>query len=114
MTVYRQGEVRIEPIATIPDCTSRPITAKCGVIIVGESESHHHHVLDADGVTVTERTSGVPEGMRILYAIVEQPTTLRQTTGNPHDEHLIAPGTYAIHIKREYNPFIEQARMVAD
>lgn len=114
MTVYRQGEVRIEPIATIPACTSKPIMAKGGAIIVGESESHHHHVLDADGVTVIERTSGVPEGMRILYAIVERPTKLRQTAGNPHGEHEIAPGTYAIHIKREFNPFLEQARMVAD
>lgn len=114
MTTIRQGEVRFSPIATIPDCTTKPIPAKDGVIVVGESESHHHHVLEADGVTVLERTDKVPEGMKILYAIVENPTCLRQTGGNPHGKHEIGPGTYEVRIKREYNPFVEQARRVAD
>ena len=114
MTIVRQGEVRMEPIKEIPECGLRQIEAKNGVIIVGESESHHNHVLDADGVTVMERTTDVPRGMRILYAIVEKPTRLRQTAGNPHGAHTIEPGKYEIPIKREFNPFTEQARMVAD
>lgn len=114
MTIIRQGEVRMQPIAAIPSCDTRPITAKGGAIIVGESESHHHHVLDADGVMVMERTSDVPEGMRILYAIVEAPTRLRQTAGNPHGAHDVPAGLYEISIKREFNPFLEQARQVAD
>jgi hypothetical protein len=114
MTIVRQGEVRMEPIEKLPECEMRRIEPKNGVIIVGESESHHHHVLDADGVTVMERTSGLPRGMRMLYAIVEKQTILRQTAGNPHGAHVIEPGTYEIPIKREFNPFTEQARMVAD
>lgn len=114
MTIVRQGEVRMQPIAELPDCETSPVAPKNGVIIVGESESHHHHVLDAEGVTVMERVSNVPAGMRILYAIVEKPTQLRQTAGNPHGAHTIAPGTYVIPIKREFNPFLEQARRVAD
>lgn len=114
MSIFRQGEVRMEPIDRIPDCQTKIIEPKSGMIIVGESESHHHHVLEADGVTVMERTSGVPSGMRILYAIVEKETKLRQTAGNPHGAHVIAPGMYEIPIKREFNPFTEQARRVAD
>lgn len=114
MTIVRQGEVRMEPIASIPECELRPVDEKNGVIIVGESESHHNHVLDADGVKVMERVSNVPSGMKILYAIVEKPTTLRQTAGNPHGAHVIEPGTYEIPIKREFNPFTEMARRVAD
>lgn len=114
MTIVRQGEVRMEPIESIPECELRPVEAKNGVVVVGKSESHHDHVLDADGVTVMERVSGVPEGMRILYAIIEKPTKLRQTAGNPHGAHIIPVGTYEIPIKREFNPFAEQARMVAD
>lgn len=114
MTIVRQGEVRMEPIAEIPNCETRRIEPVNGVLIVGESESHHHHVLDAEGVTVLERTSGVPRGMRILYAIVEKRTTLRQTAGNPHGAHVIEPGKYEIPIKREFNPFTEMARRVAD
>lgn len=115
MTIIRQGEVRMQPIAEIPDgCELKEIKPSNGVIIVGESESHHHHVLDADGVVVMERVSGVPSGMRILYAIVEKTTTLHQTAGNPHGAHVIEPGKYEIPIKREFNPFTEQASMVAD
>lgn len=114
MPIIRQGEVRIEPVAAIPSVATREVPPVNGAIIVGESESHHHHVLDAPGVTVLERTQNVPAGMRILYAIVEQATTLRQTAGNPHGAHRIDPGTYQISIKREYNPFLEQARRVAD
>lgn len=114
MTIIRQGEVRMQPITSIPECTTKPIAAKGGVVVVGESESHHHHVLDAAGVTVLERTDRLPEGMRILYAIVDNPTKLRQTAGNPHGDHDIAPGIYEVAIKREFNPFLEQARRVAD
>lgn len=114
MSIVRQGEVRMEPIEKIPECELRRVDPINGAIIVGESESHHHHVLDADGVTVMERISGVPRGMRILYAIVEKRTSLRQTAGNPHGSHVIEPGTYEIPIKREFNPFTEQARRVAD
>lgn len=114
MTIIRQGEVRMQPIASIPECSTRPMDAKNGVLIVGESESRHHHVLDAAGVTVLERTDRLPEGMRILYALVERPTTLRQTAGNPHGDHDIAPGLYEVTIKREFNPFLNQARRVED
>lgn len=114
MSIIRQGEVRMEPIKEIPNCELKRIEPTNGVIIVGESESHHHHVLGADGVMVMERTSDLPQGMRILYAIVEKQTTLRQTAGNPHGSHVIEPGKYEIPIKREFNPFLEQARMVAD
>lgn len=113
--IIRQGEVRVQPIAAIPAYEMRRVNAKDGVIIVGESESHHYHVLDADGVTVMERVdSKVPAGMRILYAIVEKATKLHQTAANPHTAHDIAPGIYEIPIKREFNPFTEQARRVAD
>lgn len=114
MTIIRQGEVRIHPIVKMPNCEMREVKPQNGVIVVGESESRHHHVLDADGVTVMERTAGVPSGMRILYAIVEKQTMLRQTAGNPHGSHVIEPGMYEIPIKREFNPFTEQARMVSD
>jgi hypothetical protein len=109
----RQGEVRFVPVDDFGTHETRAIEASNGVVIVGESESHHHHVIDADGVTVLERVDA-PAGMRILHAIVERPTTLRQTAGNPHGAHAIPPGKYEIRIKREFNPFSDMARRVAD
>ena len=109
----RQGEVRMIPVEDFGDHEVKPRDPKNGVIIVGESESHHHHVLDAEGVTVMERIKA-PAGMTILHAIVEKPTRLRQTADRPHGDHIINPGKYVICIKREFNPFAEQARRVAD
>lgn len=114
MTIVRQGEVRMELINKIPTCEMKRIYSKNGVIIVGESENHHHHILDGDGLIVMERTNDIPRGMKILYAIVEKQTTLRQTAGNPHGCHIISPGKYEITIKREFNPFTEEARRVDD
>ncbi len=113
MTVIRQGEVRMSRVEAFSDQETRPIAPVNGAIIVGESESHHHHVLDADGVIVEERLNA-PQGMRILHAIVKKPTVLRQTAGNPHGAHVVAPGLYEIRIKREFNPFADQARRVRD
>lgn len=109
----RQGEVRFIPVDDFGNHETRPVEAKNGMIVVGESESHHHHVLDANGVIVLERIK-TPAGMRILHAIVEKPTKLHQTAGNPHGSHKVPPGKYEIRIKREFNPFAEQARRVAD
>lgn len=114
MNIIRQGEVRMMPVKAFPKHSTVAVEAINGAFIVGESESHHHHVLDAEGVIVRERTENVPAGMRILEAIASNPTTLRQTAGNPHGSHVVPPGMYEIRIKREFNPFTEQARRVAD
>jgi hypothetical protein len=115
MSIIRQGEVRMSPLSSIPACAMSKISATNGAIIVGESESHHHHVIRDNGaVDVMERTDNVQDGMKILYAIVKDPTVLEQTAGNPHAAHPIPSGNYEIRIKREFNPFLEQARRVAD
>lgn len=86
-----------------------------GLFVIGHSETGHHHVLDrADGVTVNvlERA---PEGMRILRAILEEPTRLIHQ--RPHDTHEtidLAPGEYEFRIAREFDHYAELARQSAD
>ena len=83
-----------------------------GGYIVGHSESGHNHILeDRDGVAVMERTL---DGMKVLYAILENPTKLKQSAGAPHKEQVVEPGEYIITNNQEYDPFSEQARRVAD
>jgi hypothetical protein len=82
-----------------------------GAYIVGHSESGHNHVLEADGVLVMERTLN---GMKVLHAILEKPVSLKQSAGTPHKEQVVEPGEYFITNNVEYNPFLEQARRVAD
>lgn len=79
--------------------------------IVGHSESGHNHILDRGDAVVKER---VVDGMKVLYALLKQPTSLRQLSGSPHAEQTVLPGEYLITNNVEYNPFTEQARRVAD
>lgn len=82
-----------------------------GSYIVGHSESGHNHILEAHGVTVMEHTSN---GMRMLHAILLNPVALKQSAGAPHKQQTVEPGEYFITNNVEYNPFLEQARRVAD
>lgn len=107
------GEVnffRIEGGA--PDITGfTPVTPINGAYIVGHSESGHNHVLEADGVKVMEQ---IVDGMKVLYAILKDPKSLKQSAGTPHKKQTVEPGEYFITNNVEYNPFMEQARRVAD
>jgi hypothetical protein len=61
-----------------------------------------------------ERTDNVPEGMQIIYALLDAPASLVQDAPVPHGGYDLAPGAYCFKISREYDPFAEQARRVAD
>lgn len=112
--IGQQGEVRIVKIDALPEgMETAPAERIEAGWIISHSESGNHHVL-TDG-DVMERTDKVPTGMRILYAAVEQATTLRQDAGGtPHEAFNLEPGFYEFRISREYDPFREQARRVAD
>ena len=111
--IGQQGEVRIIKLARKPrrsDCF--PVAAEARGTIISHSESGHHHILT--GGDVLERTKDVPSGMRILYAILKEPARLEQTAPGAHGAFDLAPGVYEFRISREYHPFAEQARLVAD
>jgi hypothetical protein len=61
-----------------------------------------------------ERTSKVPAGMQILYAILKDPAALIQDAQVPHEGYDLLPGIYELRISREFDPFAEEARRVAD
>lgn len=116
MNTFAQGEIYARKITDLPEGLA-PFKEKtaAGEWIIAHSESGNHHVINGDGVTVMERTKDVPVGMRILYAIVDAPTQLRQDAGgNPHEPHDLDAGVYEMRIAREYDPFTAQARQVAD
>lgn len=116
MKTFAQGEIYVREIERLPDNLSTFTEKdKHGAWLISHSENGNHHVIDAAGVTVMERTENVPPGMRILLAIVDRPSTLRQDAGaNAHEAHALPPGFYEMRIAREYDPFSEQARRVTD
>ena len=108
-----QGEITIIKIDALPAGveTKKAERTPKGWII-SHSESGHHHLLT--GGDVMERTSNVPTGMKVLYAILENPEALIQDAQAPHGGYDLAPGIYEFRCAREYDPFAEQARRVAD
>lgn len=117
--VAAQGEITVIRIGDVP--ADRKLPADCkrmkpeaGKLIVGHSETGHHHVIDAKGanVGVLDRA---PEGMRVLRAILENPTSLDHL--RDHDTHesiALPPGEYEFRLGREYDPFAEVARRTQD
>lgn len=115
IVVAQQGEVKVFKIEALPEgiTTREPERNRAGAAIISHSESGHHHVIA--GADVLERTDNVPEGMSILYAIVKNATTLEQDAAVPHGKiPLEADSIYELRVSREYDPFAEQARRVAD
>lgn len=114
-----QGEIYIRRIGDLPTRHEVPtgytaLAAESGNLIIGHSETGHHHVLDPKScsVAVMDRP---PEGMRILHAIVEQATPLVHQ--RPHDTHepiMLAPGEYEFRIAREFDPYEKLARQQMD
>lgn len=108
-----QGEVTIIMIDAVPDgIETVAVDRTARGAIISHSESGHHHVLT--GGDVMERTSGVPAGMRVLYAIIDAPAALVQDASVPHGGYDLAPGVYEFRCAREFDPFADQARRVAD
>lgn len=80
--------------------------------IISHSESGNHHILERNAEVFELQDS--PEGMRILYALLDTPTMLVQDASDAHGSHMLAGGLYEFRIAREYDSFLQQARIVAD
>jgi hypothetical protein len=108
-----QGEITIIKLDALPEGIETKPVARTGLgYIISHSESGSHHVLT--GGEVMERTDNVPAGMQIIYALLNEPADLVQDATTPHDGYRLDPGIYAFKIAREFDPFAEQARRVAD
>ena len=113
--IGQQGEVKIFKAAHLPDGLVPGTVEKTarGAWIISHSEKGHHHVIAGD-VDVMEQVKDVPPGLRILWAIVREPTALAQEASDPHGKIVLDPGIYQLRRAREYNPFAEQVRAVQD
>ena len=114
--IGQQGEVLVIRLDALPAARTTKLSDTERTdkgTVVGHSESGHHHVLTG-GADVMERTENVPSGMRVLYAAIEKPEALIQDAPTPHDAISLEAGFYEFRISREYDPFEDQIRAVAD
>lgn len=106
-----QGEITIIKLDAAPaDFAPGNVERHAKGWIISHSESGHHHLLS--GGEVMERQHD--GALRSIYAILDAPARLFQDADAPHEAYDLAPGFYEFKLAREYDPFAEQARRVAD
>jgi hypothetical protein len=113
-TLGAQGEIRMFRIDAIPD-SAKPVDREKGMFVIGHSEAGHHHVLEATRVKVFADPQA-PQGMTILYALLESAGELKHLRDfDTHAPHAFEPGdTIMFRSDREYDPYADLARRVAD
>jgi hypothetical protein len=109
--IHQQGEVRIYEIDAIPpSVTGKPaVKTKNGYIISHSEKGHHHLLTGGDVIEFTEL-----DGMQVFYAILDAPEKLIQDCHGGHEPVNLVSKFYEFRIDREFNPFTEQVRRVAD
>jgi hypothetical protein len=107
--IAAQGELTITKLAHAPKQIGNIIAPVNGKLIVGHSETGHHHVVDADCAVLTR----VDEFT--AYLDVKKPTQIDHL--REHDTHpsiALQPGMYEFRTGREFDPFEEAIRASAD
>jgi hypothetical protein len=115
-TLGAQGEIRMFRIDKIP-AGAKPIQKEPGEThyVIGHSETGHHHVLVGERVRVFE-PADAPEGMRILYAILNSPGQLTHLRSyDTHAPHAFEAGDIIMFRRdREFDPYSYRARGIID
>lgn len=106
--VIRHGEVIIKPIDSLPKgAILVEITNKK---IVAFSETHHHHVLEAQKPFKVWTWNG-----ETYLEVLEIAELWHQKTGKDvHAPHKIAPGFKKVQIKKVYDYFAKKMSLVKD
>lgn len=114
-SVAAQGEITIRRLGKGAAPAGSVLKPEAGLLIIGHSETGHHHVLEhtrGATVTVLERA---PEGMKILHAILTEANSLvHKREHDTHETIALEPGEYEIRIAREFDHYAELARQSAD
>ena len=113
--VAAQGEIITDIVDCLPEgAVLRKVEPINGRLVVSHSEQGHDHYIPAADAELLERMDNVPAGMQIFYSIVRNPTALKQAATFPHEEIPLDVRIHRHRIAREFDPFADQARRVAD
>lgn len=103
-----QGDVYFKRIDALPAGVVE-VKPEDGKIIVTHSETGHHHVMDAEKVTMYT----LPDSIMDCFLVVHNTATLEHLKSfDTHEDIAFNPGVYHVRRQREYTP--EGFRRVQD
>lgn len=109
----RLDKIRIIKLDALPEgMTTMDVEKVEAGWIIRHSDRGHHLILT--GGDVANRIDNVPHDMDSLYAQLDKPASLIQDAPSPHEDYNLDSGIYCFRVAREYDPFAEQVRRVAD
>lgn len=95
-----QGELYITRIEKLPEGV-QPVLQSDGDLIIGHSETGHHHVMNAERTTLYR----LPEEIYECFVVVTENDELRHLRSfDTHESWMFEPGVYEIQRAREYIP----------
>lgn len=100
--MYRQGDVGIVPVKSIP-AQAKPLKRDGRIVLAYGEVTGHAHAIASRGVKVFEH-----EGTRYIRV----PQRGADLTHEEHGKITLAPGEYRVVIQREYHP--QEIRNVQD
>lgn len=105
MNTIQHGENVLVQIDKMPEGN----VAKSNLIIIGHSETGHHHVLSS---TVEMESIETADGLHITITV--EATLSHRKTQDKHDTLPVRPGIYLVRHKTEYNPITKVLDRVFD
>lgn len=107
--IAAQGELTITRLSRAPKNIGNVVSPQNGKLIVGHSETGHHHVVDADCATLTRIDEFT------AYLNVTKPTQIDHLRGyDTHPSIALQPGFYEFRTGREFDPFEDVIRASVD
>lgn len=107
--IAAQGELTLTRLDTVPTNIGEPVAPIDGFLIVGRSETHHHHVVDANCATLTR-----VDPFTAFLAVRTATRLVHQREYDTHPAIELQPGMYEFRTGREFDPFEEANRISAD
>lgn len=96
-----QGDLYIERITDLPVTGLVTVAPERGHLIVGHSETGHHHVIDAERATMYR----LPEEIYECFLVVSDTAVLEHLRSyDTHEAIELTPGNYRVRRQREYTP----------
>lgn len=108
----RHGEIVLKPLDKLPE--GLEVVEEANRVIVGHSESGHHHVAVCDAVSLTLLKPIGADSSDLYLKVSKEARIEHLKTFDRHETKVLHPGFYYINTKQQYDYFAKRMERVVD